>query len=86
MEIAQRIRVTKRLFNINQHDNYRLINYDVLPHRLMNEPLPSGRAEGSKTFDNEEDFKKSLQLLYKKRGLDEIGIPKKEEIEKLEIS
>ncbi len=85
MEIAQRIWITKRLFNINQHDNYRPIDYDVLPNRLMNEPLPSGRAEGSKAFDSEEDFKKSLQLVYKKRGLDEIGIPKKEEIEKLGI-
>ena len=85
MEIAQRIWITKRLFNINQFDDYKPIEYDVLPHRFMNEPLPSGRAEGSKAFDNEEDFKKSLQLLYKKRGLDEVGIPKKDEIKRLKI-
>ena len=85
MEIAQRIWITKRLFNINQFDNYKPIEYDVLPPRFMNEPLPSGRAEGSKAFDTEEDFKKSLQLVYKKRGLDEHGIPTKKEIENLGI-
>ncbi len=85
MEIAQRIWITKRLFNINQYEDEKPIDYDVLPKRFMNEPLPSGRAEGSKAFISEEDYKKSLQLLYKKRGLDEFGIPTKEEIERLEI-
>ncbi len=86
MEIAQRIWITKRLFNINQFDNYKPIDYDVLPNRFMNEPLPSGRAEGSKAFVSEEDFEKSLQLLYEKRGLDEYGVPTEQEIDKLDIN
>ena len=51
----------------------------------MNEPLPSGRAEGSKAFISDEDYKESLQLLYKKRGLNEFGIPTKATITKLGI-
>jgi len=51
----------------------------------MNEPLPSRRAKGSKAFINEEDYNKSLQFLYEKRGLDECGVPKQEELKKLGI-
>jgi aldehyde:ferredoxin oxidoreductase len=39
----------------------------------------------SKAFISEEDYKKSLQLLYEKRGLDEYGVPKEEEVERLGI-
>ncbi|MCG3221233.1 MAG: aldehyde ferredoxin oxidoreductase C-terminal domain-containing protein, partial [Candidatus Heimdallarchaeota archaeon] len=85
MEIAQRIWITKRLFNINQYEDEKPIDYDILPKRFMNEPLPSGRAKGSKAFISEEDYNKSLQLLYKKRGLDQSGIPTKGEIDRLEI-
>ncbi|MHA1552420.1 MAG: aldehyde ferredoxin oxidoreductase family protein [Candidatus Heimdallarchaeaceae archaeon] len=85
MEIAQRIWITKRLFNISQYEDEKPIDYDVLPKRFMNEPLPSGRAKGSKAFISEEDYKKSLQLLYEKRGLDEFGIPTEEEIKRLNI-
>ena len=85
MEIAQRIWITKRLFNINQYEDEKPIDYDVLPKRFMNEPLPSGRAKGSKAFISEEDYKESLQLLYKKRGLDEYGTPKIAELERLGI-
>jgi aldehyde:ferredoxin oxidoreductase len=53
------------------------IDFDILPKRFMNEPLPSGRAKGSKAFISEEDYNKSLQLLYEKRGLDEFGVPRK---------
>ncbi|MHA1419561.1 MAG: aldehyde ferredoxin oxidoreductase family protein [Candidatus Heimdallarchaeaceae archaeon] len=85
MEIAQRIWITKRLFNINQYEDEKPIDYDVLPKRFMNEPLPSGRAKGSKAFISEEDYKKSLQLLYEKRGLDKYGIPRDEELKRLGI-
>ncbi len=85
MEIAQRIWITMRLFNVKRYTDKKPIDFDVLPNRFMNEPLPSGRAKGSKAFISEEDYKKSLQLLYKKRGLDEFGIPKKEEIKRLGI-
>jgi len=85
MEIAQRIWITKRLFNINQYEGKKPIEFDVLPKRFMQEPLPSGRAEGSKAFISEEDYNESLQSLYKKRGLDEFGVPTKDEIDKLNI-
>jgi aldehyde:ferredoxin oxidoreductase len=85
MNIAQRIWITKRLFNINQYEGKKPIDFDVLPKRFMQEPLPSGRAEGSKAFISEEDYNKSLQSLYTKRGLDKFGIPTKEEIDRLEI-
>jgi hypothetical protein len=32
----------------------------------MNEPLPSVRAKGNKHFIGEEDYNKSLHLLYEK--------------------
>ena len=85
MEIAQRIWITKRLFNINQYEDKKPIEFDVLPKRFMTEPLPSGRAEGSKAFINQEDYDNCLQYLYKKRGLDQSGIPTQEEIDRLEI-
>jgi aldehyde:ferredoxin oxidoreductase len=52
----------------------------------MEEPLPSGRAEGKTAFVDDEDFIKSRSLLYKKRGLDEKGYPTKEELEKLGLN
>ena len=70
---------------INQYEDEKPIDYDVLPKRFMNEPLPSGRAKGSKAFISEDDYNQSLQLLYKKRGLDEYGTPKISEIERLGI-
>ena len=85
MDIAHRIWIVKRLFNVKQHDDYKPIDFDVLPYRFMNEPLPSGRAEGCKAFITEEDFKKSLQYFYSKRGLNQVGIPKNEIIEKVGI-
>lgn len=61
------------------------IDFDILPKRFMNESLPSGRSKGSKAFISEEDYKKPLQLLYEKRGLDEYGIPREEELKRLGI-
>lgn len=85
MEIAQRIWITMRMFNVKRYGDKKPIEYDVLPKRLMNEPLPSGRAKGSKAFISEEDYNQSLQLVYEKRGLDEYGIPKEEELKRLGI-
>ncbi|MHA1200429.1 MAG: aldehyde ferredoxin oxidoreductase family protein [Candidatus Heimdallarchaeaceae archaeon] len=86
MEIAQRVWITMRMFNVKRYGDKKPIDYDILPKRLMNEPLPSGRAKGSKAFISEEDYNISLQLVYEKRGLDEYGIPKEEEVKKLGIN
>ncbi len=85
MEIAQRVWITMRMFNVKRYGDKKPIEYDQLPKRLMQEPLPSGRAEGSKAFIDENDYNKCLQLVYQKRGLDEYGVPKEEKLRKLGI-
>ena len=85
LEIAQRIWITMRMFNVNRYGDKKPIEFDQLPKRLMNNPLPSGRAKGSKAFLDVEDYNRCLQMFYEKRGLDEYGIPKKEELKKLNI-
>ncbi len=85
INIARRIWIVKRMFNIREYETKNPIEFDTLPARFMKEPLPSGRAEGKKAFINEKDFTKSLRVLYEKRGLDKNGRPKSEELMKLEI-
>lgn len=84
-EIAKRIWILKRLFNIREYGAQPPKKFDTLPPRFMKEPLPSGRAAGRTAFISEEDFEKSLLTLYKKRGLDENGTPTPETIEKLKV-
>ncbi|TFG09256.1 hypothetical protein EU534_02340, partial [Candidatus Heimdallarchaeota archaeon] len=84
-EIAHRVWITMRMFNVKRYENKKPIEFDQLPKRFMTEPLPSGRAEGSKAFVDEDDYNKCLQLLYQKRGLDANGIPRKDELAKLGI-
>jgi len=85
-EIAHRIWVTMRMFNVKRYGDKKPIEFDQLPKRFMTEPLPSGRAEGSKAFIDEDDYNKCLQLLYQKRGLDITGVPRNDELDRLEIS
>jgi len=85
MNVARRIWILKRMFNIREFGDKNPIEFDSLPKRFMEEPLPSGRAEGKTAFVNEEDFIESRRILYEKRGLDKDGRPKEEEMKKLEI-
>jgi len=85
-DIARRVWILKRMFNIREFGDKKPIEFDYLPKRFMEEPLPSGRAEGSTAFKNEQDFIKSRAILYEKRGLDKDGFPIAEELERLGIS
>ncbi len=83
--IARRIWILKRMFNIREYGDKKPFEFDTLPKRFMTEPLPSGRAKGKTAFVNEEDFKKSMLSLYEKRGLNNEGYPTEEALEKLGI-
>ncbi len=85
VNIAKRIWIVKRLFNIREYENKKAREYDILPPRFMVEPIPEGRAKGMKAFISEEDFNVSLSSLYSKRGLNEEGEPLKETLKLLEI-
>ncbi|MFX0015297.1 MAG: aldehyde ferredoxin oxidoreductase family protein [Promethearchaeota archaeon] len=84
-EIAQNIWSLSRYFNMREFEEPAGV-YDQLPFRLLNEPLPSGSAEGSKAFQSIDDFKNGLKMLYQMRRCQENGdlIPEeKQRIEEL---
>ena len=84
-DVARRIWIMKRLFNMREFGDKKPIEFDNLPKRFMKEPLPSGRAKGKTAFVNEEDFIESRRTLYEKRGLDAEGVPIEEELKRLRI-
>ncbi|NPD90129.1 MAG: aldehyde ferredoxin oxidoreductase family protein [Asgard group archaeon] len=86
IDLARRVWIMKRMFNIREFGDKKPVEFDSLPKRFMKEPLPSGRAEGKTAFVDEEDFIKSRKLLYEKRGLDKNGIPTKAELARLNLS
>ncbi len=86
INVARRVWILKRMFNIREFGDKAPIKFDNLPKRFMEEPLPTGRAEGKTAFVDNEDFIKSRAKLYEKRGLDELGYPTKEELEKLDLA
>lgn len=84
-DVARRIWIMKRLFNMREFGDKKPIEFDNLPKRFMEEPLPTGRAKGKTAFVNKEDFIESRRILYEKRGLDAEGAPTVEELKKLRI-
>ncbi|MHA1974175.1 MAG: aldehyde ferredoxin oxidoreductase family protein [Candidatus Hodarchaeales archaeon] len=82
-EIAQNIWSLTRYFNMREFD-VPAVEYDTLPHRLLNEELPSGSAQGSKAFISQEDFVNGLQILYSKRRCKTDGNLRPEEVERIE--
>ncbi|MFX0087608.1 MAG: aldehyde ferredoxin oxidoreductase C-terminal domain-containing protein, partial [Candidatus Hodarchaeota archaeon] len=82
-KIAQNIWSLTRFFNMREFDQPAGV-HDTLPHRLLNEALPSGSAVGSKAFQSDEDFKKGLKLLYEKRMCQESGDLTPEELNRIE--
>ena len=51
---------------------------DVLPYRMLNEPLPDGSAKGKVV-----ELDKMLPEFYEKRGWDEKGYPTQEKLMEL---
>lgn len=81
--IAQNIWSLTRYFNMREFKKA-AIEYDTLPRRLMEEPLPSGIAAGSKAFQSEKDFKQGLEYLYEQRQCKEDGNLNNQELKWIE--
>ncbi|MHA2270691.1 MAG: aldehyde ferredoxin oxidoreductase C-terminal domain-containing protein, partial [Candidatus Hodarchaeales archaeon] len=84
-QIVQRTWVLARKINQRESGLGSLRLFDQLPSRLLDEPLPSGRAKGCRAFISEEDREKSLSEIYYRRGCDENGIPHPESIKELDL-
>ena len=78
MEIGERIYTLERLI-LNREGYTR--KDDMLPGRLMKEPLPEGPAKGH--VMDEEKYTRMLREYYEVRGWDEDGRPTKERLEQL---
>ncbi len=82
-EIAQNIWSLTRYFNMREL-NQPAGTADQLPSRILNEPLPSGVAAGSKAFASEEDFKQGLKMVYQMRRCQDNGDLTLEERQRIE--
>jgi aldehyde:ferredoxin oxidoreductase len=56
---------------------------DILPHRFMNEEIPSGPSKGLRTTPA--DLQAMLDDYYDLRGWDRDGVPRKETLVKLRL-
>jgi aldehyde:ferredoxin oxidoreductase len=80
VEIGERIYTIERLINVSRGIDRKS---DVLPYRVMNEPIPDGPSKG--WMCTTEDLQKMLDEYYELRGWDKIGIPTKETLQRLKI-
>lgn len=81
--MAHNIWLLSREFNVQIWNGEAPRKTDILPPRLMNDPLPSGIAKGLTSFKSQEDMEEGLNLFYKKRNCTPDGIPSREEIDKI---
>lgn len=77
-EIACRVHTLERHFNCREGLRRR---DEILPHRFMNEEIPSGPSKGLRT--KPEELQAMLDDYYDLRGWDRDGVPKKETLVKL---
>lgn len=77
---GERIVNLERLFNCREGINKA---HDVLPYRVMEEPVPDGPAKGR--YVPKAMLDKALKMYYEFRGWDNQGIPKMETLRKLGI-
>ena len=86
IEIAQNIWSLTRYFNMREFKfaGKTAGEYDTLPFRILHEPLPTGKAAGSKAFQSEDDFKQGLKYLYQMRKCQENGDLTPQEVERIE--
>ena len=71
--IAHNIWLLTRLINEREFGGVAPRRFDVLPPRLMEDPLPTGRAKGLTAFVSRDDFEESLSEVYRERGLNVDG-------------
>jgi aldehyde:ferredoxin oxidoreductase len=77
-EIACRIHALERSFNCREGLRRK---DDLLPHRFMNEEIPSGNSQGLRvTYD---ELQEMLDDYYEYRGWGSDGVPKKETLTRL---
>lgn len=79
-EIGERIYTLERLINVSRGIDRKS---DILPYRVMNEPIPEGPSKG--WLCTNDDLQKMLDEYYKLRGWDENGIPTKETLQRLKL-
>ncbi len=84
-EIANRIWILARLFNIREYTESPR-SYDQLPPRFLYEPIPDGPTKGCTAFVNIQDFETSLTELYHRRGCDTEGQPSKATLSRLGLT
>lgn len=80
IEIGERIYTLERLINVSGGIDRKS---DMLPYRVMNEPIPDGPSKGWVCTHG--DLQKMLDEYYKLRGWDENGIPTQETLQRLKI-
>lgn len=80
IEIGERIYTLERLINLTHGIDRKS---DILPYRVMNEPIPDGPSQG--WLCTNDDLQKMLDEYYKLRGWDENGIPTKETLQRLKL-
>jgi len=79
-EIACRIHTLERSFNCREGLRRK---DDALPHRFMNEEIPSGNSQGLRT--KPEELEQMIDEFYELRGWDSNGVPRRETLEKLAL-
>lgn len=80
-QVAERIYTMEKLFNVREGLSRK---DDVLPPRVMNEPIPDGPSKG--LYVPKEDLDKMLDEYYDTRGWDkESSYPTKETLKKLKL-
>jgi aldehyde:ferredoxin oxidoreductase len=85
IETSNRIWTLARMFNIREFDDPPR-QYDKLPYRFMNEPIPTGPTKGFTAFSSHQDFEASLTELYKRRGCTPEGQPTKSALKTLKLT
>jgi aldehyde:ferredoxin oxidoreductase len=80
IEIGERIYTLERLINVSRGIDRKS---DILPYRVMNEPIPEGPSKG--WLCTNDDLQKMLDEYYKLRGWDENGFPTKETLQRLKL-
>ena len=80
-KIGERIYNLERLINVRRGINRK---NDILPYRVMHEPIPDGPSKGR--YCAKEDLDKMLDKYYALRGWDHNGIPTNEKLAELGLN